>query len=605
MESTKIKKNGLWSNMIFYLKIWIKVYPQYIILLALAVPAGIIGVYAEINIPKLIINGIEKKMSVEAVLKPILAVSLCMIIAKGFSTFVSMRLMAKGIVARAYLNSDMIFKKLFKLNYQTLVEPETQNKIVKVKEIIGEGDRGTMHQFGKNIVLLLTSLLGIIFFAANIVKIDVILLGIIIITAVVNSLYGIWANKYQSKNIEMRSKAAKKTNYICDMCQKRDFLKDIRIYKMEGWLTESFNIHRKKWSTYILKSENANFGAVVINALMIFMRDIFVYVYLISRLINKQINVSYFVFMIGLVMAFSNWINEIINQVNKLIAFSVGIDHIRDFLSMDEEYSFVGKSPEIRDEPDIEFESVSYKYPGSGHWIFKNFNLKIEAGEKLALVGINGAGKTTLILLLMGLLEPTEGRILINGHDSKEFNKEDYYNLFSPVFQDINIFPESIYSNVSGSLKYDKERADKAIYESGLSGIVNSLEEKGDTFLIKTSREKAIDLSGGQSQRMLLARALYKSGKINILDEPTAALDPIAENRIYEEYNSMSKNKTSIFISHRLASTRFCDRIILLEYGKVIEEGTHEELMKKNSRYKEMFEIQSRYYKDGGVQLAN
>lgn len=605
MESTKIKKNSLWSNMIFYLKIWVKVYPQYIILLALAVPAGVVGVYAEINIPKLIINGIEKRMSLESVLEPVLAVSLCMIVAKGFSTFISMHLMAKGILARTYLNSDMILKKLFKLNYQRLVEPDTQNKIAKVKEIIGEGDRGAMHQFGKNIVLLLTSFLGIIFFAANIIKVDVILLGVIIITAVVNSLYGVWANKYQSKNIEMRSKATKKTNYICDMCQKREFLKDIRIYKMDEWLTESFNIHRKKLSKHILKSENVNFGAVVINALMIFMRDILVYVYLISRLVNRQISVSYFVFMIGLVMAFSNWINEIINQVNKLIAFSVGIDHIRDFLNMDEEYSFEGKSPVIGETPDIEFEAVSYRYPESKYWIFNNFNLKIGGGEKLALVGINGAGKTTLMLLLMGLLEPTEGRILINGQDSKEFNKEDYYNLFSPVFQDINIFPESIYSNVAGSLNYDKERVDKAIYESGMREIVNYLEEKGHTFLIKTSREKAIDLSGGQSQRMLLARALYKNGKINILDEPTAALDPIAENRIYEEYNAMSKNKTSIFISHRLASTRFCDRIILLEYGRIVEEGTHEELMKKNSIYKEMFEIQSRYYKDGGAQIAN
>ncbi|WBW98100.1 ATP-binding cassette domain-containing protein [Oceanirhabdus sp. W0125-5] len=603
MENTEIKKNNFWSNMIFYLAIWIKVYPQYILLLILAIPSGIIGVYAEINIPKIIIRGIENKMTIESVLRSILGVSLCMISAKGISSFISVRLMEKGINAKSYLNSDMIFKKLFKLNYQKLIEPETQNKIAKIKEIIGEGDRGTMHQFGKNIVLLLTSFFGIIFFAIDIVKIDVILLVIIIVTATINSLYGIWANKYKSKNIESRSKYAKKAIYIRDLSQKRSFLKDIRIYKMEDWITESFNTYRKKWSTYMLKSENVNFGAVLINALMIFIRDIFVYIYLISKLLNRQIDVSYFVFMVGLVMAFSNWLNEIIIQVNKLISFSVGIDHIRDFLDMDGEDVLIGISPEIESEPEIQFDSVSYRYPGSEHWIFKNFNLKISAGEKLALVGINGAGKTTLMLLLMGLLEPSEGRILINGYDSKEFNKSDYYKLFSPVFQDINIFPETIYSNVAGSLKYDKYKVEKAIYDSGMSAFVDSLQEKGDTLLMKTSREKAIDLSGGQNQRMLLARALYKNGKINILDEPTAALDPIAESEIYEEYNAMSKNKTSVFISHRLASTKFCDRIILLEYGRIIEEGTHYELMEKNGRYREMFEIQSRYYKEGGVLL--
>ncbi|MDT8715106.1 ABC transporter ATP-binding protein [Clostridium sp. 19966] len=604
MEKTEVKKNGVWSNMLFYLKIWIKVYPQYILLFFLAVPSGIFGVYAEINIPKLIIHGIENKAAVEAVMIPLIEISLGMIAAKGISTFVSMRLMAKGSVAKAYLNSDMILKKLFKISYQKLVEPNTQNQISKIKEIIGEGDRGTMHQFGKNIVLIFTSFFGVIFFAVNIVKIDFILLAIISATAAINSLYGIWANRYQSKNIELRSKEAKKTNYIRDLSQKLDFLRDVRIYKMEKWLTETFSTYRKKWSAYMLKSQNVNFGSVLINALMIFIRDIFVYIYLIDKLVNKQISISYFVFMLGLVMAFSNWINEIINQVNNLIAFSVGIDHIRDFLDMETEESSEGSSLEIANEPEIEFQALSYRYPGSEHWIFKDFNLKIYSGEKLALVGINGAGKTTLMLLLMGLLQPSEGRILIDGHDSREFNKSDYYKLFSPVFQDINIFPEAIYSNVSGSLNYDKEKAEEAIYKSGMLEFVDSLPEKGYTLLMKTSREKAIDLSGGQSQRILLARALYKDAKINILDEPTAALDPVAESKIYEEYNSMSKNKTSIFISHRLASTRFCDRIILLEYGQIIEEGTHWELIEKNGRYQEMFEIQSRYYKEGGAEFA-
>lgn len=601
-KNTQIKKHSVLSNVIFYFKIWIKVYPRFIPLILLAVPSGIALVYTEITIPKLIIHGIEVKMSIESVLKSLFGVSLCMIITNVFSTYADMHLMSKSVLAKAYLNADIIFKKIFSLSYQKLINPKVQNKISEIKEIMSQGDRGVMNQFGNNIILFLTSFFGIIFFAVDIAKIDAFLLILIIVTGCINFLYGIYANKYQSENMELRSEDAKKSDYITASSQKYEFLKDIKIYKMEKWLTESFEVYRKKWSKYILKSENVKFGAVFINALMVFIRDIFIYIYLINELLNKQIKVSYFVFMIGLVMAFSNWFNDIITQFNDMILTSVQINHIRDFIDIEEENAGIRNLLEIEDKPEIQFKSISYKYPQSERWIFRNFNLKISGGEKLALVGVNGSGKTTLMLLLMGFLEPNEGKIFINGHDSKEFNKSDYYQLFSPVFQDINIFPESIYSNIAGSLEYDKKKADNAILESGMSKFVNSLPHKEETFLVKTSREGAIDLSGGQNQSMLLARALYKNAKINILDEPTAALDAIAESKVYKKYNKMSENKTSIFISHRLASTKFCNRIILMEDGKILEEGTHTELLNKSGRYKEMFDVQSRYYKDGGVE---
>ena len=160
------------------------------------------------------------------------------------------------------------------------------------------------------------------------------------------------------------------------------------------------------------------------------------------------------------------------------------------------------------------------------------------------------------------------------------------------------MFPESIIDNITGGADVDKAKLEHILKQSGMDNIIEKFPEGGDTFLVKNSQDKAVDLSGGQNQRLLLARALLKNAKINILDEPTAALDPLAESRIYEEYSNMTKNKTSIFISHRLASTRFCDRIILLEYGKIIEDGSHEELMNMRGRYYEMYEVQSKYYQD-------
>lgn len=592
-----------WSNIIFYFRIWIKVYPQFIILLILAVPSGIIASYSMSLIPKIIVEGIEKQLTIGTVFVPLISFSFLMVIMNAISSHISMVLMEKGIIAKTYLNSDIIFMKITNLSYNKLVDSDIQDKIAKIKEIMSEGDKGTMHQFGRSIVLLFTSLFGILYFAIDIVKIDFVLLGIIVFTSSVNAIYGIWTNRYQSKNMEQRSNASKKANYLRDVFQNRQFFKDIRIYNMVDWLSERFNTHSKEFFSYILKSVNVSFAAVVINAFMLFIRDIFVYLYLIFKLLDGQISISYFVFMLGLVKTFSNWVNEIIAQFNKLILFSISVEHIRDFLSIDEQNYIKNVSPEIQTAPEIKFESLSFKYPGSQKWIFKNFNLTIAKEEKIALVGNNGAGKTTLMLLLMGLLEPTEGRILINGHDSKLFDKSDYYKLFSPVFQDINIFPESINANIAGSLNYDNIKIKNVIDGSGLSAFVNNLQDKGNTLLLRTSRTGAIDLSGGLSQKVLLARALYKNALINILDEPSAALDSIAESEMYEAFNDMSKDKTSIFISHRLASSKFCDRILLLEFGKIAEEGTHAELMEKQGQYAEMFEIQSQYYLPGGASI--
>ncbi len=216
----------------------------------------------------------------------------------------------------------------------------------------------------------------------------------------------------------------------------------------------------------------------------------------------------------------------------------------------------------------------------------------------MALVGINGAGKTTIVSLLMRLLKPTEGEILVDGVSQGEYNIYEYYSLFSTVFQDIYIMPDTILNNITSGEEPDMEKAYKALKDVGLLDFVKSLPEKENTYLVRTSRDNAIDLSGGQAQRLLLARALYKNGPISILDEPTAALDPIAESEIYEEYNEMTENKTAIFISHRLASTKFCNRILFLENGEIVEEGTHEELMEKNGKYNEMFDIQSHYYRE-------
>ena len=268
----------------------------------------------------------------------------------------------------------------------------------------------------------------------------------------------------------------------------------------------------------------------------------------------------------------------------------------------------------------IEFNQVSFSY---GEFkVFDNFSLHIHKGEKIALVGINGSGKTTLVKMLCGLYEVEAGSILYNGENINVFNKNSYYELFSILFQDIQALPFSIAENIACTQKeftksisskilnkgfkdldmgesnqvYDESKIITSIKKAGLWDKISSLDKGIHTTINKVLDPDGMELSGGQTQRLMLARSLYKDAPVLILDEPTSALDPIAESELYEEYASLCEGKTSIFISHRLSSTRFCDRILFLEEGKIVEEGTHDELMSLHGKYANMYEIQAHYY---------
>ena len=246
---------------------------------------------------------------------------------------------------------------------------------------------------------------------------------------------------------------------------------------------------------------------------------------------------------------------------------------------------------------EIELRNVRFRYPGAEQDTLHDLNLTIHAGEKLAVVGLNGAGKTTLVKLICGFYDPTEGQVLLNGQDIRQYNRRDYYKLFTAVFQDFSILETTLADNVTQSTEnIDRDRIKDCIEKAGLTEKIDSLKAGMETHVGRSVYEDGMDLSGGETQRLMLARALYKGAPIMVLDEPTAALDPIAENDMYLKYNQMAAGCTSVYISHRLASTRFCDRIILLSDGGIAEEGTHDSLMAKGGKYAERFGIQSRYY---------
>lgn len=249
---------------------------------------------------------------------------------------------------------------------------------------------------------------------------------------------------------------------------------------------------------------------------------------------------------------------------------------------------------------EVEFKNVSFKYPGSELWALKNVSIKFKVGKRLAIVGENGSGKTTFIKLLCRLYDPQEGEILLNGIDIRKYNYSDYINIFSVVFQDFQLISQPIGNNVAGSMTYDKGKVQKALMDAGFGERLKMLPNGLETQLYKDFTENGVEISGGEAQKIAIARALYKNAPFIILDEPTAALDPIAEAEIYEKLNEIIDNKTAVYISHRLSSCKFCDEILVFHEGAVVQQGTHEVLLEENKgKYYELWQAQAQYYQIG------
>ncbi len=246
---------------------------------------------------------------------------------------------------------------------------------------------------------------------------------------------------------------------------------------------------------------------------------------------------------------------------------------------------------------EVEFKDVSFRYPGSDIWALRHVNMKFKVGKRLAIVGENGSGKTTFIKLLCRLYDPQEGQILLNGIDIRKYRYDDYMGIFSVVFQDFQLICQPLGNNVAGSMEYDRDRVKKALIDAGFADRLAAMEKGLDTMLYKNLSEDGVEVSGGEAQKIAIARALYKDAPFIILDEPTAALDPIAEAEIYSKFDEIAGNKTTIYISHRLSSCKFCDEIAVFHEGAVVQQGSHAELLAdRGGKYYALWNAQAQYY---------
>jgi ATP-binding cassette subfamily B protein len=314
-----------------------------------------------------------------------------------------------------------------------------------------------------------------------------------------------------------------------------------------------------------------------------------------GEIIQGKISVAEFTFYSGAAIQFAQFMNRFVSTYSTVKQCSHDVQMVQEaFAWLPEKKAAPVEMTSGHPAPEIRFEHVTFSYPGTEEPVLKDISFRVRPGEKMALVGANGAGKTTIVKLLCGLYQPTEGRILIDGIPNSERKDEELYSLFSTVFQDKLVLPFSVLENVAVNGKADVERVRRCLEKAGLSQRFPDLNQP----LVKGIQDGAENLSGGEEQKLLLARALYKEAPILVLDEPTAALDPLAESELYGKYNEFTREKTSFFISHRLASTGFCDRILLVGDGRILEEGSHRELLAKGGQYAHMFREQSKYYKN-------
>lgn len=298
----------------------------------------------------------------------------------------------------------------------------------------------------------------------------------------------------------------------------------------------------------------------------------------------------------GAFMQVINGIMQLANTLGKLVEILPLAKVYFEIIESENERSYGKNELNMNDNLEIEFKNVSFKYPSSDKYSLKNVNLKINNGEHLAVVGRNGSGKTTFIKLMCRLYDVTEGEILINGINIKDYTKDSIVKLYSVVFQDFKIFSLPLCDNIAAGDSYDSNQLYNCLEQSNVADRVNALPLKEKTYLYKDVDKEGVEISGGEAQKLALARALYKDSPVVILDEPTAALDPVAENEIYSRFNSFVDNKTAIYISHRLSSCVFCSRIAVFDSAELVESGTHQDLLANNGKYAELWNAQAQYY---------
>ena len=594
------KEYGVISNCIYILKRFVKYRKSLIFFLLTGTFATASMSYIWSFIGKLVIDMIQTSAgggNIVPLIKLVTATSLAELFIMWVNTVSSTKLGVGFTYIRLMIVKERIAKTLG-MDYESLETPDMLDRLQKAKRAT-DGDWVGVQGMMTFMQVLLTQIISIIIAVLIMTSFDPLIILVIAVLSVIQYLYFEHIRKKDKKEMwDAMMPHWRKLEYMETVTTDFSYAKDIRLFGMKNFLSKrQHEVYDEELSHWIKSRQYWVYNSIFSHGISL-IRQLIITGWLVYGVIKEGLSIGDFTLYLASAGAFSNAVSQVLAALSGLRERSAHTDDYRSFMdiptSEDKDTIHVPKS----DRYVFTFENVSFKYKGQDKYALKNLNLTLEAGEKLAVVGLNGAGKSTFIKLLLRLYDVTEGRILMNGTDIRRFNRAEYYRLFSPAFQDVTVFAFPMAENVSMDPpdETDKAKADKCLREAGLSEKIDSLSKGIDTELLKVLYDDGIDLSGGEKQKLALARALYKGSNVIVLDEPTAALDALAEYKLYKSFNGLVGNRTAVYISHRLSSTRFCDRVAMFKDGEMTETGTHDELMAKNGDYAEMFRVQAQYY---------
>lgn len=486
-------------------------------------------------------------------------------------------------------------KKLLEMDYKNVEDAKFYEKNDRAMNACNSNNNGLEGMYHK-LYEMGADIAAILIFIVLIGRLDFWLLTALVIHVAVSVFTGYQTQRYEYSMKEPLAHQERKKEYYSRTSHDFSYGKDIRIYNFRERILDNYSREISIYRQLLGKVKTREWAWGMLELLFFFFSQAAVYGILIYRAFYGM-SIADFTMYYSAAISLSQMMVAFGEKVNFLIKESQYVYDFYEFIDSDLSGGN-GKRKRLKgDTLEIEFKDVTFRYPRTEKDVFKHLNFKIHKGEKLAILGVNGAGKSTLVKLMTGLYQPTEGEILVNGIPATEFDKRQLYQMFSVVFQEVNVLAYTIGENVACcSEGMDRERVWDCLERVGLGKKVKGFEKGLDQMLLKVIDEEGTELSGGESQKLCIARALYENSNMVIMDEPTAALDALAEAEIYENFNSLVENKTAVYISHRLASTKFCDKIALFDGEGLKEYGSHDELMEKQGIYYDMFVIQGKYY---------
>ncbi|MEN8906166.1 MAG: ABC transporter ATP-binding protein [Clostridiales bacterium] len=594
-----MKNYGIFRNLIYFMKESFTFNLNGVLISYLIIPAKILVALTTIYIPKIIIDTIQNSEDINGFIVVVGGITIVLIITSVLELYSKNTMeYCMNTFVLSHLNAKWV-EKASSMEYSVFTSEEGKQNTEKARMALEGTTRWGIGTYFPRMIELITNILGFVTYSVILATLHPLVIVALIVSYLISLYFTVSVERKKQAKKDEIARIDRKLNYFAYKTKGLQIGKDIRLYAMREWIYEMTSYIKDDKRSIDKTIANYQLKVLSVNAILVFLRDGIAFSFLVYMAVENQVSVGYFALYSAAIIGLGDWLVGLTKNIGEFIESNNYVTDFRKYIDLPDKLFDSKRSLSIEkgDQFLIELNNLSYQYENTNNKVIDTINLTIKPGEKIAVVGENGAGKTTLIKLICGLLHATKGEVKLNGININEYKKED----FSAVFQDSDVLPISIKNNIKMNRdSYNNiEKINDSIKKAGLAKKINSLPEGVETQLIKHISENGTELSGGEKQKLLLARALYREAPVLILDEPTAAMDPIAEQDIYLKYNEYTKGKTAIFISHRLSSTRFCERIILISDGKIKEIGTHDELILKNGDYAKMFSMQSRYYRDG------